>query len=70
MLFRVISIFLRAIALQSESPIECIDDPTFHVDGPTKPILAVFSPTNRCSYSAVGLSVQSSRPVYHKSYFM
>ena len=39
--------FLRAIVLQRDSPSECIDNPTFRVDRPTKPILAVFSPTNR-----------------------
>ena len=42
----------------------------FRVDSPTKPILAVFSPTNRLSYSTVGLPIRWLRPVYHKSYFM
>ena len=46
---QIISIFLRAIVLQTESPTECIDNPTFRVDGLTKPILAVFSPTNHWS---------------------
>ena len=45
-----ISIFLRAVVLQTDSPTERIDNPTFRVDSPTKPILAVFSPTNRWSY--------------------
>ena len=63
-----ISIFLHAIVLQPDSPTEYIDNPTFRVDGPTKPILAVFSPANRWSYSTVGLSIRWSRPVYRKSY--
>ena len=46
------------LILQPDSPTECIDNPTFRVDGPTKPILAVFSPTNRWSYSTVGLSIR------------
>ena len=65
----VISIFLRAIVLQTNIPTECIDNPTFRVDSPTKPILAVFSPTNCWSYSTIGLSMQWSKPVYRKSYF-
>ena len=68
--YRVISIFLRVIVLQADSSTERINKPTFHVNSPTKPILAVFSPTNRWSYSPVGLSTQWSRPVYHKPYFM
>ena len=55
---RVISIFLRARVLQTDSPIERNDNPTFRVDSPTKPILAVFSPTDRWSYSPVELSIQ------------
>ena len=51
----VILIFLRAIVLQTDSRTKCID-PTFRVDSPTKPILAVFSPASRWSYSKVGLS--------------
>ena len=47
---RVISIFLRAIVLQPDSPTEYIDNPTFRLDCPTKPILVVFNPTNRWSY--------------------
>ena len=43
----VISIFLRTIILQTDSPTQCTGNPTFRVDSPTKPILAVFSPTNR-----------------------
>ena len=46
----IISIFLRAIVLQTDSPTERIDNLTFPVDSPTKPFLAVFSPTNRWSY--------------------
>ena len=42
----VISIFLRAIVLQTDSHTKCIDDPTLRVDSPTKPILVVFSPIN------------------------
>ena len=53
----VISIFLRVIVLQTDSPTECIDNPTFRVDSPTKPILEFFSPTNRWSYSTVGQSI-------------
>ena len=53
----VISIFLRVIVLQTDSPAECIDNPTFRVNSPTKPILAFFSPTNRWSYSTVGQSI-------------
>ena len=49
------SIFLRAVVLQPDSPTECINNPTFLIDSPAKSILAVFSPTNRWSYSAVGL---------------
>ena len=64
----VISIFLRATVLQTDGPTECINNPTFRVDSPTKPILAVFIPTNRWSYSTVGLSIRWSRPVYRKSY--
>ena len=55
---RVISIFLRARVLQTDSPSERNDNPTFRVDSPTKPILAVFSPTDRWSYSPVELSIQ------------
>ena len=62
--------FLRAIVLQTYSPIERTDNPTIRVDSPTKPILPVFSPTNRWSYSPVGLSKRRSRPVYGKSYFL
>ena len=36
----VISIFLRAIVLQTDSPNGRDDNPTFRVDSPTKPILA------------------------------
>ena len=66
----VISIFLRAIVLQTDSPTERTDNPTFRVDSPIKPILAVFSPTNRWSYSPVRLSIRWSRPVYRRSYFL
>ena len=66
----VISIFLPAIVLQTDSPTKCIDDPTLCVDSPTKPILAVFSPTDSWFYSTVGLSTQWSRLVYRKSYFL
>ena len=59
----VISIFLRAIVLQTDSPTECIDKPTLRVGSPAKPILVVFSPTNRWSYSTVGLLIGWSRPV-------
>ena len=41
------SIFLHVIVLQTNSPTDCINNPTFRVDSRTKPILAVFSPTNR-----------------------
>ena len=63
----VISIFLRAIVLQTDSPNGLIDNTTFCVDNPTKPILAVFSPTNHWSYSPVGLSIRWSWPVYQPS---
>ena len=66
----VISIFLRAIVLQPDRPTECIDNPMFRVDSHTKPILAVFSPTNRWFYSTVGPSIWWSRTVYLKSYFL
>ena len=56
------------IALQPDSPTECINNPTFRVNSPTKPILAVFSPTSRCSYSTVGLLIRWSEQVYRKSY--
>ena len=46
----------------------CINNPTFRIDSPTKPILATFGHTNRWSYSTVGLSIRWSRPVYRKSY--
>ena len=66
----VISIFLRAIVLQTDSPTERTNNPAFRVDSPTKLILVVFSPTNRWSYSPAGLSIRWSRPLYRKSYFM
>ena len=53
----VVSIFLCAILLQIDSATECIDNSTFRVDSPTKPILPVFTPTNRWSYTTVGLSI-------------
>ena len=56
--------------LQTDSPTESIDNATFRVDGPTKSILAVFRPTNRWSYSAVGLTTRWSRPVYRQSNFL
>ena len=46
-MLRVILIFLRAIVLQTVSPTECIDNSMFCVNSPTKPTLAVFSPTKR-----------------------
>ena len=39
----IISISLRAIVLQTDSPTERIDNPMLRFDSPTKPILAVFS---------------------------
>ena len=57
MFMGVILIILLPIVVQTDSPTECIDNP-FRVDNPTKPILAVFSTTNRRSYSTVGLSIQ------------
>ena len=57
MFMGVILIILLPIVVQTDSPTECIDNP-FRVDSPTKPILAVFSTTNRRSYSIVGLSIQ------------
>ena len=56
--------------LQTDSPTESIDNATFRVDGPTKSILAVFRPTNRWSYSTVGLTTRWSRPVYRQSNFL
>ena len=56
--------FLGAIVLKIDRPTECIDNPMFGVGSHTKPILAVFSPTNRWFYSTVGLSIQWSRPEY------
>ena len=67
---RFISIFLRAIVLQTDSPTACINNPTFRVESPTKPILAVFSHTNRWFYSTIGLSIWWSRAVFHKPYFL
>ena len=64
----VISIFLCAIVLQTDGTTECINNPTFRVESPTKPILGVFSPTNRWSYSTVRLSIRWSRSVYRNSY--
>ena len=46
------------LILQPDSPTKCIDNPTFRVNSPSKPILAVFSPTNGWSYSTVGLSIR------------
>ena len=66
----VISMFLLLIVLQTNSPTECIDNPMFCVDSPTKHILAVFSPTNHRSYSTVGLSIRWWRPFYRKCYFL
>ena len=63
-----VSIFLHAIVLQTDNSTECVDNPTFRVNSPTKPILAVLSPTIHWSYSIAGLSIQWSRPVYHKFY--
>ena len=51
----VISIFLRAIVLKTISPTEHTYNPAFHINSPTKSILAAFSPTNCWSYSMVGL---------------
>ena len=67
-MLRVILIFLRATVLQTGSPTECIDNPMFCVNSPTKPTLAVFSPTKRWFYSTEGLSTQWSTLVYRKSY--
>ena len=39
---RVISISLRTIVLQTDSPTKRVDNPTFRVDSPTNPILVVF----------------------------
>ena len=64
----VISIFSRAIVLQADGPTECINNTMFRVDSPTKPILAVFSPTNHWSCSTVRLLIRWSRPVDRKSY--
>ena len=65
------SIFLRVIVLQFNGPIEeCIDNPVVRIDSPTKPILVVFTPTNRWSYLIMRLSTGFSRPVYCKSHFM
>ena len=64
-----ISIFLRAIVLQPDSPTECINNPMLCADSPSEPILVVFSPTNHWSYSTIGLSIRWSRPVYCKFYF-
>ena len=66
-LLGVISVFLRAIILQTDGATECINNPTFFVNSPTKLILAVSSPTDRCSYSTAGPSIQWSR---RKFYFM
>ena len=49
------TLFLRSIVLQTDSHTKGIDDPTFRVDSPTKPVIAVFSPTNHWSYSSVRL---------------
>ena len=43
------------MVLQTGSPTECTDNHIFRVDSPTKPILAVFSPTNCCFNSPVEL---------------
>lgn len=67
-MLRVILIFLRATVLQTGSPTECIDNPMFCVNSPTKPTLAVFSPTKRWFYSTEGLSIWWSTLVYRKSY--
>ena len=61
---------LRVIALQTDCPTECINNPTFRLNSPTKSILGVFSPTNRWSYSTVRLLMQWSRPAYRKTYFL
>ena len=37
----VISIFLYVMVLQSHSHTQCIGSPTFRVDSPSKPLLAV-----------------------------
>ena len=66
----VISIYLRVIVLQTDSPTERTDNPTFCFNSPTKPILVVFSATTCCSYSPVGLSKRWSKRAYHKSYFL
>ena len=69
-----ISIFLCVIVLQTVSPTECINTWIYHVDSPTKPILAALTPSspnspNSWCCSTVGLSIQWSRSLYHKSYF-
>ena len=66
----VISIFLYAMVLQSHSHTQCIGNPTFRVDSPTKPLLATFSPTNHWSYSTVRLSIRWSGPARCQAYFM
>ena len=52
-----ISIFLLAMVLQTDSPTECTDNHIFRVGSPTKPILALFNPTNRCYNSPVELLI-------------
>ena len=37
----VLSIFLCATVQQPDSPTKCLDNPTFRVDSPTKPILVL-----------------------------
>ena len=59
--------FLHVILLQTDSTSECIDNPTFRVNSPTKPILPAFTPTNRWSYTTVGLSIVVKTSV---SYFL
>ena len=63
----VISIFLRALVLQTDSTAERIDNTTFRVNSTTKPILAVFSPTNRWSYSTVGQGQCIISPTFCKA---
>ena len=50
-------IFLSAIVLQTDSATECINNFTFRVDSPAKPILPVLSPTDYWSYPTVGLTI-------------
>ena len=66
----VISVSLRTIVLQTDSPTKRIDNPMFRVGSPTKPVLAVFlvpqtvGPTHQQDYRYVGQDQHIVSPTF------